>query len=75
MQPWLRYLKLKMSQLLQLWILCLKVEMEPNFGKFQEFLTDRKITVYYDLETLSYWSPQVWSFLPENINKLITQNF
>ena len=49
--------------------------MEPNFRKFQEFLTDRKITVYYDLETLSYWSPQVWSFLPENINKLITQNF
>ena len=41
-----------------------------NFRNFQEFLTERKRTVHYSLETLSYWSPQLWSLLPENITKV-----
>ena len=35
---------------------------------FQEFLTVR--TVYYDLRTLSYWSPQSLSLLLENIKEV-----
>ena len=34
-----------------------------NLRNFQEFFTERKRTVYY-------WSPQVWSLLPEKINKV-----
>ena len=41
-----------------------------NLRNFQEFFTERKRTVYYGLETLSYRSPQVWSLLPEKINKV-----
>ena len=37
-----------------------------NPRNFQEFLTKRKRTVYYGLETLSYRSPQLWSLLTEN---------
>ena len=37
---------------------------------FQEFLTERKKTVHYDFETLSYRSPQLWSLLPENIKEV-----
>ena len=41
---------------------------EPdNLLNFQEYLTERKRIVHYDIETLSYWSPQLWSLLPENI--------
>ena len=38
-----------------------------NLLNFQEYLTERKRIVHYDIETLSYWSPQLWSLLPENI--------
>ena len=37
-----------------------------NLRNFQEFLTERKRTVHYGLETLSYRSPKLWSLLPEN---------
>ena len=30
-----------------------------NLRNFQEFLTERKRTVHYGLETLCYWSPQL----------------
>ena len=41
-----------------------------NLRNFQEFLTERKRTMHYGLETLSYWSPQLWSLLLENIKKV-----
>ena len=41
-----------------------------NLRNFQGFLTERKRTVHYDLETLSYRSPQLWSLLPENIKEV-----
>ena len=41
-----------------------------NLRNFQEFLTERKRTVHYVLETLSYRSPQLWSILPENIKEV-----
>ena len=34
-----------------------------NQRNFQEFATERKRTVWYGLETLSYRYPQLWSFL------------
>ena len=43
---------------------------EPyNLRNFQEFLTERKRTVHFGLETLSYRSPQLWSLLPANIKE------
>ena len=39
-----------------------------NLRNFQEFLT--KKTMRYGLESLSYWSPQLWSLLPENIKEV-----
>ena len=41
-----------------------------NLRNFQEFLTERKRTVNYGLETLSYRAPQLWSILPENIKQI-----
>ena len=41
-----------------------------NLHNFQQFFTEIKLTVHYDLETLSYWSPQLWSLLPENIKEV-----
>ena len=41
-----------------------------NVRNFQEFLTERKRTVHYVLETLSSRSPQLWSLLPENIKEV-----
>ena len=41
-----------------------------NLRKFQEFLTERKKTVHYGLEKLSYWSSKLWSLLPENIKEI-----
>ena len=44
---------------------------EPyNFRNFQEFLTKKKRTVYYGLETFIYRSPQLWSLVPENIKEV-----
>ena len=44
---------------------------EPyNLRNFQEFLTEKKSTVHYGLETLSYRSPQLWSLLPESIKEV-----
>ena len=41
-----------------------------NVRSFQEFETERKITVYFGLETISYRSPQLWSLLPEHLRQL-----
>ena len=40
-----------------------------NLRHFQEFATERKRTVDYGLETLSYRAPQLWSLLPEEIKQ------
>ena len=37
---------------------------------FQEFATERKRTVWYDLETLTYLYPQPWSLLPESLKEI-----
>ena len=36
-----------------------------NLRNFQEFVTDRKKTIWYGLKTLSYRYLQLWSLLPE----------
>ena len=36
---------------------------------FQEFVKDRKITVWYGLETISYRYPQHWSLLLETLKE------
>ena len=36
-----------------------------NFRNLQEFPSERKKTVFYGLETLSYCEPQLWTLLPE----------
>ena len=38
--------------------------------KFQEFETERKRTAYFDLETLSYRSPQSCSLMPEHVRQI-----
>ena len=41
-----------------------------NLRNFQAFLTEKKITMHYGLETLSFWSPRVWALLTENIKEV-----
>ena len=41
-----------------------------NLRNFQEFATERKRTVWYGLETLSYHYPQLWSLLPESLKEM-----
>ena len=41
-----------------------------NLCNFEKILTERKRTVHYGLATLSYWSPQIWSLLPEDIKEV-----
>ena len=41
-----------------------------NLRNFQEFATERKRTVWYGLETLSYRYPQLWSVLPESLKEM-----
>ena len=41
-----------------------------NVRNFQEFERERKRTVYFGLETISYRSPQLWSPLPEHMRQL-----
>ena len=41
-----------------------------NVRNFQEFETERKRTVYFGLEKISYRSPQLWSPLPEHMRQL-----
>ena len=48
-----------------------------NFRNLQEFLSERKKTVCYGLQTLSYLTCQLWTLLPEKIkqrNKSIFKN-
>ena len=40
-----------------------------NVRNFQEFETERKRTVYFGLETISYRSPQLWSLFPEHMRQ------
>ena len=46
-----------------------------NLRNFQKFLTERKRTLHYDLETLSYPSPQLWFALLENIKEVESSKF
>ena len=46
-----------------------------NLRNFQKCLTERKGTLHYDLETLSYLSPQLWSALLENIKEVESSKF
>ena len=41
-----------------------------SLRNFQEFLTERKRTVHYGRETLSYRCPKLWSVLPESIKEV-----
>ena len=41
-----------------------------NLCNFQDFLTKRKGTAHYGLETLIYRTPQLWSLLPENVKEV-----
>ena len=41
-----------------------------NLRNFQEFTAERKRTVWYGLETLSYRYPQLWSLLPESFKEM-----
>ena len=41
-----------------------------NLRNFQEFETERKRTVWYGLETLSYRYPQLWSLLPTSLKEM-----
>ena len=40
-----------------------------NFRNLQEFLSERKKTVCYGLQTLSYLTRQLWTLLPEKIKQ------
>ena len=46
-----------------------------NLRNFQEFLTERKRTMHYGLETLSYCSPQLWLFYQKTLRKLNHSKF
>ena len=41
-----------------------------NLRNFQEFPTERKRTVWYGLETISYHYPQLWSLLLESLKEM-----
>ena len=41
-----------------------------NLCNFQDLFTKGKRTVHYGLETLIYRTPQLWSFLPENVKEV-----
>ena len=41
-----------------------------NVRNFQGFWRERKRTVYFGLETISYRSPQLWSLLPGHMRQL-----
>ena len=41
-----------------------------NLRNFQRFATERKRTVWYGLETLSYRYPQLWSILLEKLKEM-----
>ena len=45
-----------------------KIFNTHNLRNLQEVVTERKGTVWYGLETLSYWHAQLWSLLPETFS-------
>ena len=47
--------------------LCLKGDMNLKTSVIFNNFLQKKRTVHYGLEKLSYRSPQLWSLLPENI--------
>ena len=40
-----------------------------NFRNLQEFQPERKRTVFYGLETISYRAPQLWTILPDKFKQ------
>lgn len=61
---------------IQLWIICkqyyIVYNINPcvnnfNIRDLQEFAAERKKTVKYGLETVSYRCPQLWLFMPDTI--------
>ena len=40
-----------------------------NFRNLQEFHLERRRTVFYDLETISYRAPQLWTIFPEEFKQ------
>ena len=49
-------------------------ENHYNLRHFQEFVTKRKRTTRYGLETLSYRSPKLWTMLQEKLKNLTSLN-
>ena len=45
-----------------------------NFRNLQEFQSERKKTVFYGLETISYHTPQLWTISPEEFKQRNTIN-
>ena len=45
-----------------------------NFRNLQELHSERKKTVFYGLETISYRAPQLWAILPEEFKQRNTIN-
>ena len=52
-----------MDSLLNRRIIC------SNFRNLQELQSERKRTVFYGLETVSYRAPQLWTILPEEFKQ------
>ena len=48
----------------------LKENTTYNLKNFQEFEIERKRTVYFGSETLSYRSPYLWLLLPEHMRQI-----
>ena len=40
-----------------------------NFKNLQEFQSERKRTVFYELETISHGAHQLWTILPQDLKK------
>ena len=40
-----------------------------NFRNLQEFHSERKRTMFYGLETISYRAPQLWTIFPEEFKQ------
>ena len=49
-------------------------ENKYNLRHFQEFETERKRTINYSIESLSYRGPQLWSILPNNLKEVVSLN-
>ena len=69
--PWVRFIKWRITWILQLWTICLKGEITRTIlGIFKSLRQKWKRTVKMGVETLNYRSPQLWSILPENLRQI-----